>query len=214
MRSPAPSAARRYVYEPAPREPGSQGAGTVHHVAWSARDDAELEAWRGRVAEAGGATHADHRPHLLPLGLLPRAQRRAVRAGHPRPGLRGRRGPATAWASRWRCRRATRPCASSWSGTLTPLPQTPPAEVNGPPGLDHRLRPPRGEPEGALVLMHGRGTDEHDLFPLLDVFDPDRRLVGLTRGARWRCRRAGATGTQSSASGSPSRARSWTPGPR
>jgi phospholipase/carboxylesterase len=52
--------------------------------------------------------------------------------------------------------------------------------LNGPPGLDHRLRPSRGEPQGALVLMHGRGTDENDLFPLLDVFDPDRRLVGLS----------------------------------
>jgi phospholipase/carboxylesterase len=48
--------------------------------------------------------------------------------------------------------------------------------------LDHRLRPAAGEPEGALVLLHGRGTSEHDLFPLLDVFDPERRLVGITPG--------------------------------
>ena len=48
--------------------------------------------------------------------------------------------------------------------------------------LDHRLRPASGEPEGALVLMHGRGTSEHDLFPLLDLFDPERRLVGITPG--------------------------------
>jgi phospholipase/carboxylesterase len=48
--------------------------------------------------------------------------------------------------------------------------------------LEHRLRPAAGEPEGALVLLHGRGTDEHDLFPLLDVFDPERRLVGITPG--------------------------------
>lgn len=44
----------------------------------------------------------------------------------------------------------------------------------------HRLRPARGDPEGALVLMHGRGTDELDLLPLLDELDPDRRLVGIT----------------------------------
>jgi phospholipase/carboxylesterase len=37
-----------------------------------------------------------------------------------------------------------------------------------------------GQPEGALVLFHGRGADEHDLVPLLDVLDPDRRLVGYT----------------------------------
>ena len=37
-----------------------------------------------------------------------------------------------------------------------------------------------GEPEGALVLFHGRGADEHDLVPLLDVLDPERRLLGVT----------------------------------
>jgi phospholipase/carboxylesterase len=46
--------------------------------------------------------------------------------------------------------------------------------------LPHRLRPAREEPAGALVLFHGRGADEHDLFPLLDVLDPDRRLLGVT----------------------------------
>jgi phospholipase/carboxylesterase len=46
--------------------------------------------------------------------------------------------------------------------------------------LFHRIRAPAGEPEGALVLMHGRGTDEHDLFPLLDALDPQRRLLGVT----------------------------------
>ena len=46
--------------------------------------------------------------------------------------------------------------------------------------LPYRLRPAAGEPEGALVLLHGRGADEHDLFPLLDLLDPERRLVGAT----------------------------------
>ena len=41
-------------------------------------------------------------------------------------------------------------------------------------------RPAAGEPEGALVLFHGRGADEHDLFPLLDMLDPERRLLGAT----------------------------------
>lgn len=30
------------------------------------------------------------------------------------------------------------------------------------------------------MLLHGRGTDEHDLFPLLDLLDPGARLVGVT----------------------------------
>ena len=46
--------------------------------------------------------------------------------------------------------------------------------------LEARVRPADGEPEGALVLLHGRGADELDLFPLLEVFDPERRLVAAT----------------------------------
>lgn len=49
--------------------------------------------------------------------------------------------------------------------------------------LVRRVRPAAGDPEGALVLLHGRGADEHDLFPLLDLLDPERRLVGITPGA-------------------------------
>jgi phospholipase/carboxylesterase len=48
------------------------------------------------------------------------------------------------------------------------------------PEMPHRLRPPAGDPEGALVLFHGRGADEHDLYPLLDILDPQRRLLGAT----------------------------------
>jgi phospholipase/carboxylesterase len=46
--------------------------------------------------------------------------------------------------------------------------------------LAHRLRTAADEPEGALVLLHGRGVSENDLFPLLDELDPERRLLGAT----------------------------------
>jgi phospholipase/carboxylesterase len=49
--------------------------------------------------------------------------------------------------------------------------------------LDHLVREPAGEPEGALILNHGRATDERDLYDLLEVLDPDRRLLGITPGA-------------------------------
>lgn len=49
--------------------------------------------------------------------------------------------------------------------------------------LVHVVREAAGEPQGALILLHGRGADEHDLGPLLDLLDPGRRLVGLTPGA-------------------------------
>jgi len=41
-------------------------------------------------------------------------------------------------------------------------------------------RPAEGEPQGSLVLLHGRGADEEDLYPLLDALDPERKLRGLT----------------------------------
>jgi phospholipase/carboxylesterase len=47
--------------------------------------------------------------------------------------------------------------------------------------LVYLTRPAAGDdPEGALALFHGRGTDERDLYPLLDMLDPERRLLGAT----------------------------------
>ena len=46
--------------------------------------------------------------------------------------------------------------------------------------LEFQTRAAAGDPEGALVLFHGRGADELDLVPLLDLLDPDRRLLGVT----------------------------------
>ncbi len=46
--------------------------------------------------------------------------------------------------------------------------------------LVYRERPAAGEATGLLVLHHGRGADEHDLLPLADVLDPQRRLHVVT----------------------------------
>jgi len=46
----------------------------------------------------------------------------------------------------------------------------------------HQAREAAGTPAGALILVHGRGSDEHDLLPVLDALDPQARLVGLTPG--------------------------------
>ena len=46
-----------------------------------------------------------------------------------------------------------------------------------------RLREAADRPVGALILNHGRGADENDLFGLLDEVDPERRLLGITTGA-------------------------------
>ncbi len=71
--------------------------------------------------------------------------------------------------------------------------------MSTPEALVHRVREPAGDPAGALVLLHGRGADEHDLYPLLDLLDPSRRLLGVTArgplslppgGAHWYAVRA------------------------
>jgi phospholipase/carboxylesterase len=46
--------------------------------------------------------------------------------------------------------------------------------------LIFRERPADGVAKGLLVLHHGRGTDEHDLFGLADLFDPRHRLLVVT----------------------------------
>jgi phospholipase/carboxylesterase len=46
--------------------------------------------------------------------------------------------------------------------------------------LTFRERPAEGDPEGLLVLHHGRGADELDLLGLGDVLDPHRRLYVVT----------------------------------
>ncbi|HEY1508420.1 MAG TPA: phospholipase [Solirubrobacteraceae bacterium] len=46
--------------------------------------------------------------------------------------------------------------------------------------LEYQERPASGQAHGLLVLHHGRGADDHDLLPLADVFDPQRRLHVVT----------------------------------
>jgi phospholipase/carboxylesterase len=46
--------------------------------------------------------------------------------------------------------------------------------------LVYRLRSAPPARRGALVLFHGRGADEHDLYPILDILDPKNHLLGLT----------------------------------
>jgi phospholipase/carboxylesterase len=48
--------------------------------------------------------------------------------------------------------------------------------------LEFDERPAAGDPEGLLLLHHGRGADEHDLIGLAEVLDPERRLHVVTPG--------------------------------
>jgi phospholipase/carboxylesterase len=42
--------------------------------------------------------------------------------------------------------------------------------------LEFRERPASQDPDGLLILHHGRGSDELDLLGLADILDPERRL--------------------------------------
>jgi len=46
--------------------------------------------------------------------------------------------------------------------------------------LVYRERLAQGDAAGLLVLHHGRGADEHDLLPLAEALDPQRRLHVVT----------------------------------
>ncbi len=46
--------------------------------------------------------------------------------------------------------------------------------------LNYLERPASGQPQGLLILNHGRGTDERDLLGLADVLDPAGRLAVVT----------------------------------
>src|SRR4051794_21681903 len=119
-----------------------------------------VRAGRGpRLHAREGDGHRRHRVRgvvqPLPLGRAERGERARAR------GRRARRAHG--------CVRGLRACA------------VPRVRARGRPvSLETRVRPARGEAEGALVLFHGRGADEHDLFPLLDALDPERRLLGVT----------------------------------
>ncbi len=71
--------------------PGRSGGGSVHHIAFRAADDAGQAEMAERAEALGLQVTGAARPQLLPLGLFPRAGRRAVRDRHRRARLFRRR---------------------------------------------------------------------------------------------------------------------------
>ena len=98
-----------------PPEPGIEGAGSVHHIAWNAADDAELAAWRGRVAGAGGTPRRSSTASTsTPSTSAPRpASCSSWPAATSASTPTSRR---TRSARRSSSRRSTSTCASGWSG--------------------------------------------------------------------------------------------------
>ncbi len=56
-----------WAYDPAPAASGRQGAGTVHHIAWGAPDDEQLD-WQERIRSAGAyVTPVQDRDYFLSI---------------------------------------------------------------------------------------------------------------------------------------------------
>ncbi len=68
--------------------PARLGGGSVHHIAFRAKDDAEEMEMVKKLAENHGIRATEQKDRkLLSLGLLPRARPRAVRDRHRHPGF-------------------------------------------------------------------------------------------------------------------------------
>ena len=100
----------------------------------------------------------------LPAGLRPTPT--CARCGWPT-------GPTRCTSSRSRGASWPPTCPGSAAAAGGPRP-------GGSSPLHSREREPAGEPEGLLVLHHGRGADELDLLALADVLDPRHRLHVVT----------------------------------
>ena len=112
MPSRAARGARATCYDEPPPRAGIQGAGTVHHIAWS-RDD-EHGAWRERVREAGAQpTPIIDRQYFQliyfrePCGVL-------FELATPSPGFAIDEDPEHL-GEELRCRRSTSICANGWN---------------------------------------------------------------------------------------------------
>ncbi len=156
-----------YVYDPPPAERGS-GAGTVHHVAWSVPLD-EHVSWVETAIEPRRPTPVIDRFwfHSIyfrePSGVL-------FEIASLGPGFGIDEDPEHLGEEADLPRRLS-----------TSAPRSSRSDAS--PGIDAHdcpRAPGRGDAVGALVLFHGRGADENDLFPTR------RRAVGK------RCGLAGA----------------------
>ena len=169
-----------YAYDPPPASgAGIPGAGTVHHVAFGSNMD-EQEAWLDAVRGAGPAAS----------GVIDRFWFRSIYFREPSGVLFeiATMGPgftideeAEHLGEALILPPAFEHLREQIEPVLTPLPD--PARCLGRMTIEPLRfleRPAAGAPEGALVLLHGRGADEYDLFPLLDALDPERRLLGIT----------------------------------
>ena len=133
-----------YFYDAPPEAPGVPGAGTVHHVAWASQID-EHEEWRDARDRGRRPPDRGDRPLLVPLDLLPRAERRAVRDRHARARASRPTSRSSTSARSWCCRRGSSRCASrSRRRSRRSTNPRAAAASDRPRPLAHRVRPAAG----------------------------------------------------------------------
>ena len=149
-------------YSEPPAERGLQGAGSVHHIAWASQID-EHEAWRDRVIAAGAR----------PTPVIDRFYFRSIYFREPSgvlfeiatlgPGLHSGRAARDPRREALAAPRLRAPPGAGRAGSAAD--QQPACHRLSPPDdrpgqvveLVHLDREPAGEPDGALILLHGRG---------------------------------------------------------
>ena len=164
-----------------PRPPPPARRTRARHPGWRASSAPARKNWSGwKIATARGRARQPHPPRLAHRGAGGDGRDHA-REGHARridrdDAVR----PAAGRAPAARDGSARAAGAAAGRGAVgPPLPDAiASALVADVDDLVEELRAPEGDPAGAIVLLHGRGTSEQDLLPLLDVFDPQERLVG------------------------------------
>ena len=186
-----------YAFDEPPAQRGRPGAGTVHHVAWASPMD-EHEAWRERVAQAGGR----------PTPVIDRfyfrrstsASRAASSSRSPHSGRGSRQTSPSSRSAKHSLPPAYEPLRERLEHVLTPLPDL---ARHGPPSRSRvgsrgglaRVRSRARVPLGARRRGSPRPGDRARWRGALREVEPSPRGEGAARSAGAARRKHGSAGT-------------------